>query len=169
MNELEFNLNALYKKLYMQAESFMFGLNDRFYKSEIKLLMGSLMHYENEEYDEIFYPIPVVQVGRLCDVEFWLDKIIITARITLRDLKMFDLSKLQNYEYEFYGCREYPYLFYKKADTNFKEKLDELYKLYEKEIGIQIYFSQEESKDIIIKCVDFLRKQEVFYYKKGRD
>lgn len=29
MNELELNLNALYKKLYEQAENFAFDLNDR--------------------------------------------------------------------------------------------------------------------------------------------
>lgn len=146
----------------MQAENFAFDLNDRIYNSEIKLLIGSLMQYEEEDYDEIFYPIPVVQIGRLCDVEFWLDKIIITARIYLRDLKMYDLSKLQNYEYEFYGCREYPYLFYKKGDTNFKDKLDKLYKLYEKEIGIQIYLSQEESNDTIKKMCKFSKKTRSF-------
>lgn len=128
------------------------------------------MHYEEEQYDDIFYPIPVVQVGKLCDVEFWLDKIIITARINLKDLAMFDISKLQPYKYEFYGCKKYPFLFYKKNDNiDFNRKLNELHESNEKEIGIQIYISQEDSKDSIIKCVNFLRRQNVFYYKTGRE
>lgn len=166
MTELELSLTTLYKKLYNQAERFALGLNYRVYNFEIKLLIASLMHYEDEEYNEPFYPIPVVQIGKLCDVEFWLDKIIITARINLRDLTMFDISKLQPYEYEFYGCKEYPFLFYKKNDDiDLNEKLNKLHKLNEKEIGIQIYLNQEEGKETIIKCVNFLRKQNVFYYK----
>ena len=167
MKELELKLTNVYQNLVTKAESFSVTLNHRVYKCELDLSMSSLMHYIDEEAIDIFYPIVLVRIIGLCHFEFWLDKIIVTARTNINNLLNFDISKLNIFNYDLYGCKEYPYMFYNKnISINLKEKLEELKKLEEKEIGIQIYLPIESNNDDLGNVLNFIRKQEIFYYNK---
>ena len=170
MVSIESQLTQIYNQLNNKAQRLSCSLNWRIYKFELELHMSSLMYYENEDESDISYPIPVVQIDKLCDVEYWLDKIIITSRINIKDALVFDFNKLNIYDWELYGCRQYPYLFYNKNDNHIilDDKLNELIKLDENEIGIQIYLNKDEDSENVIKCIDKLRKFNLFYYIKGR-
>ena len=167
MNDLEKDLTNIYSSLCLKAQILMNNLNSRIYKSNIGLYCSSLMQYEDEEESDISYPIPIIEINKLCNIEYWLDKVIITCRININDISNIDLDKVNMYNWELYGCREYPYLFHNKNDCKdkFNNKLNELKQLDEKEIGIQIYFNIDEDNEIIINCINKIRNLNMFYIK----
>lgn len=171
MKELVNRLSPIYKELFFKLQSFALSLNHNIYEYDYELMFSSLMYYEDEQLDEdaVFYPVVVLKIKYLCDVEFWFDKIIFTARMDIHDMLEYDINKLSNLNYDIYGCKEYPYMFYNKnLDINFKDKLNELIKLDEKEVGIQVYLPIESNNEELGQILNFIRKQKIFYYNKPK-
>lgn len=167
MEKIENKLTVIYKELFNKIEELEYSLNHKIYDFEIDLMFSSLMQYEDEAVNDVFYPVLVLKIKNLCDVELWFDKMIITARMNINDLINYDIKKLNIFNYDLYGCREYPYMFYNKnMNINLYDKLKELKEMDEKEIGIQIYLNKDIEKEEFNKCINFLKKQEIFYYNK---
>lgn len=122
-------------------------------------------HYSkdsNGEYTMDYFPIPVISLDKLCDIEIGLENISLTTKLT-RDLALkFDYNKLDAYYFEVYGVKEYLEDFYVKGNT-FQELIANISNSTEKEIGISFQFAWDVTSEQIERLVRLLKK-EGFYY-----
>lgn len=166
MTELE--LTKIYKEPVEIARSIYFlFLQKRNYYTDFCFKLSQLEKYEDDESEDISYPIPVIEISKLLDIEVWLDKIIISSRMKLKDKDKIDFNYFKNFNALFFGCREYCYFFYDiKEDINiFNEKIKMLEELEEEEIGIQIYLDLNIERDNLIKIVNKINNMKIWHYR----
>lgn len=62
---------------------------------------------ENGAYRADSYPIPVISVMGLCDIEIDFDGVTVTTKLTKERLLALDISSVCAYAYEIYGVEDY--------------------------------------------------------------
>ena len=123
-------------------------------------------HYVDKDcsgnYVKDYYPIPVIEVKGLCDIEIGNSFVGISSKLAINDALNFDYGKLSDYQYEVYGVIDYLGDYYKSG-----EDVGKLYrnlkKSNETEIGFAFSFESSATAEIILKAVNFL-KNNGFYY-----
>jgi len=109
-----------------------------------------------------FFPIPVVTVKGLCDIEIDLDKVSVSTKLRREVALNYSYEKLLGYEFEAYGVDEYLDDFYVKGNS-YSELVENIASSKEKEIGFSFLFFEDVGAEEIYKCVKFLRKEGFFY------
>ena len=109
-------LNGLYTTLTAKAQSLMKSFMP-LVSSELLMSMSYLIkHYIRNMYkrreatpdnasetSEDNYPIPVIRLSDLCEVEIYTDVISVFTRLKRSDVQDFDFSRLSSYTFEAYG------------------------------------------------------------------
>ena len=109
-----------------------------------------------------FFPIPVVTVKGLCDIEIDLDKVSVSTKLRREVALKYSYEKMSGYEFEVYGVDEYLNDFYVKGNS-YSELVENIASSKEIEIGFSFLFSEDVGAEEIYKCVKFLRKEGFFY------
>lgn len=109
-----------------------------------------------------FFPIPVVTVKGLCDIEIDLDKVSVSTKLRREVALNYSYEKLSAYEFEAYGVDEHLDDCYVKGNS-YSEFVDNIARSKEKEIGFLFLFSENVGAEEIYKYVKFLRKDGFFY------
>lgn len=109
-----------------------------------------------------FFPIPVVTIKGLCDIEIDLDKVSVSTKLRREVALNYSYENLSAYEFEAYGVDGYLDDFYVKGNT-YSELVDNIARSKEKEIGFSFLFFGDVDAEVIYKCVKFLRKEGFFY------
>lgn len=122
-------------------------------------------HYHKDsegKYVMDYFPIPVITVDGLCDIEIDLDKVSISTKLKREAALGYEYEKLSEYAFEVYGVEEYLDDFYVEGNT-YPELVKNIENSEEKEIGFSFMFSGDVGAEEIYKVVKFLRKEEFFY------
>lgn len=123
---------------------------------------GHYFKNSDGKYTMDYFPIPVISLKKLCDIEIGLENISLSTKMT-RDLALkFDYNKLCDYHFEVYGVEEYLEDFYTEGHS-IRELIANISNSSEKEIGVSFQFTWEVTPVQIEKLVKLLRK-EGFYY-----
>ena len=115
-NSFKASLNEFYKVLTEKAQSLMKALMP-LVDSDLLMSMSYLIkHYIRNmykrkeatpdnaaQYTEDNYPIPVIRLSDLCEVEIYTDVISVFTRLKSADVKKLDFSRLEGYTFEVYG------------------------------------------------------------------
>ena len=109
-----------------------------------------------------FFPIPVVTVNGLCDIEIDLDKVSVSTKLKREVALIYSYEKLSSYEFEAYGVDEYLDDYYVKGNS-YSELVENVASSKEKEIGFSFLFADDVDAEKIYKLVKFLRKEGFFY------
>lgn len=122
-------------------------------------------HYHKDEtgnWCRESYPIPVIGVKGLCDIEVPFDKISISTKLKRDAALGYPFEKLAGYEFEAYGVENYLTDFYHPGQTaqNLRENIRAC---NEKEIGFSFVFPLDRDGKQIFEFVKLLQ-QEGFYY-----
>lgn len=64
-----------------------------------------------------YYPIPVISVKGLCDVEISFDGISVTAKKKRKDVLNSSFAKLKGYSFEVFGVEDYLHTVYRDGMT----------------------------------------------------
>ena len=156
-------LNEFYKNIDDKANQ----IRDIMIKNGFRVEKGYFNgHYYNKDdtgnYVMDYYPIAVIEVKGLCDIEIVGPHINISTKTSLKNAIHFDYDKLSNYYYEVYGVIDYLADYYKSG-----EDIVKLYKNLEacdeKEIGFAFSFANNTTADRILKFAVVL-KNNGFYY-----
>ena len=150
-------LNEIYKKLDEKAR-------------EISELLHCTFGYYNGHYhrntsghyDMDYFPIPVVTVKDICDIEVDLTQISITAKLTRDKALSYDFDQLGAYSFEAFGVENYLDDFYVAEDT-IDTMIDKIMKSKEENIFFSFCFPYEENSDTIYNFVNFIQKEGFFY------
>lgn len=122
-------------------------------------------HYHKDaegKYVMDFFPIPVVTVKGLCDIEIDLDKISVSTKLR-RDVALnYSYEKLTGYEFESYGVDEYLDDFYVRG-YSYSELVENISGSKEKEIGFSFLFASDVDAGAVYELVKFLRREGFFY------
>lgn len=123
---------------------------------------GHYFKNPNGEYTMDYFPIPVISLEKLCDIEIGLENISLSTKLS-RDLALkFDYDKLCDYHFEVYGVEKYLEDFYTEGNS-IQELITNISNSSEKEIGVSFQLSWDVSPTQIEKLVRLL-KREKFYY-----
>lgn len=122
-------------------------------------------HYHKDEtgnWCRESYPIPVIGVKGLCDIEIPFDKISISTKLKRDAALGYPFEKLAGYEFEAYGVENYLTDFYHPGQTA-QDLRENIRACNEKEIGFSFMFPLDRDGKQIFEFVKLLQ-QEGFYY-----
>lgn len=157
-------LNAIYRELENQMHKIVAPFTSLHKGFDFSCGYYSGHYSKNAEgrYVMDFFPIPVVTVKGLCDIEIDLDKVSVSTKLKREVALNYSYEKLSEYEFEAYGVDGYLDDFYVKGNS-YAELAENIAGSKEKEIGFSFLFSGDVDADVIYKCVKFLRKEGFFY------
>ena len=150
-------LNEIYKELDGKAQEFgkLFQCTYGYYNG----------HYHKNiagNYEPDYFPIPVISIKDLCDIEIDLNQISVTTKLTRDKALCYDYEKIKSYNFEIYGVENYLDDFYVAGDT-ISGMIEKIKASNEENVFFSFYFPFEVSANIVCKFVNFIGK-EVFFY-----
>lgn len=163
MSEKRDALNRIYEPLIFRLQDLVAGLK---MCGEFKISSGFFNNhsYKNEagEYAADCFPIPVVSVEELCDIEIDIEGICITSKLTKENALTFDYSKVQCPRLEIYGVEDYLTDYYVSGD-NLLDALQKIKECSEQELFYSFYYSGSVETKEICENVKCLGKDKFFY------
>ena len=160
--ELLNKLNTVYYQLEIKQAEITHALFHRIFELESGWYNGHYHKNDNDNWIRESYPIPVIGVKGLCDIEIQFDKISISTKLKRNSAMIYSFEKFDGYEFEAYGVEDYLADFYHMGQT-LQEMKDSISTCDEKEIGFSFIFPFEVEGKQIFEFVKLLRR-EGFYY-----
>jgi hypothetical protein len=151
-------LNAEYGKLDSLVNSICEKLNISYH---VEFYNG---HFSKDKYGnwtEMKYPIPVINIQDLCDIEVDLDVIGVSTRISKEQALKYDWNKLLDYDFEVHGIIDF-LSDYHLPPYNISDLQKNIRSSEELEIGVSFNFLNDGKAEKIIELIEFL-KMEPFY------
>ena len=150
-------LNEIYQKLDEKAQDISKLLNCHF-----AYYNGHYYKNSSGKYEMDYFPIPVVSLKDICDIEISLNQISVTTKLTKNNAVSYDFEKIKLYSFECYGVDNYLNDFYLAGDS-VCNMLDRIKRSNEQNIFFSFYFPFEVTVDDVCKFVEFIKKEGFFY------
>ena len=160
--ELLNEINAAYYRLETKQAEIAHALSHRIFEQESGWYNGHYHKSDAGDWVRESYPIPVVSVKGLCDIELQFEIITLSTKLKRDAALNYSFKKFSGYEFEAYGVEDYLADFYHKGQT-VKEMRENIINSKESEIGFSFVFPFEVEEKQIFEFVKLLRK-EGFYY-----
>lgn len=154
-------INAAYSQLEMKQNEIANGLNGA-YEIEYGWYNGHYHKDDMGDWRREAYPIPVVGVKGLCDIEISFDKISVSSKLKRTKALEYSYVKILSYDFEVFGVEDYLCDFY-KSGMSAKELKANISNSKEEEIGFAFSFPFDVEAGEIVELVRLL-SQEGFYY-----
>lgn len=121
-------------------------------------------YHRNAEgtYEMDYFPIPVITVEGLCDIELDLDRITVSTKLKRDAALGYNYEKLNDYKFEAFGVEEYLDDFYLEG-YSYNDLVKNIEACAEQEIGFAFEVPFAVNGAEILEFVQFL-KREGFYY-----
>ena len=161
-NQILNEINTAYSHLEMKQAELVNALLHRSFELDSSWYNG---HYHQDETGNWFrdsYPIPVISVKGLCDIEISFDKISISTKLKRKEALAYSFEKFTGYEFEAYGVEDYLTDFYHPGQT-MQDLKENIRACDEKEVGFSFVFPFDVDGKQIFEFVKLLRR-EGFYY-----
>ena len=161
-NQILNEINTAYSHLEMKQTELVSALFHRIFELDWGWYNG---HYHQDETGNWFrdsYPIPVISVKGLCDIEISFDKISISTKLKRKEALAYPFEKFAGYEFEAYGVEDYLTDFYQPGQT-VQDLKENIRVCDEKEIGFSFVFPFDVEGKHIFEFVELLRREGVYY------
>lgn len=156
-------LNHLYQPLEKRAHEFtamLAGLHGGF-----KISSGFFnRHYHKNAagvYQADAYPIPVISVMGLCDIEIDIDSITLSTKFSKEQIAAFDWNSLGDIRFEVYGVEEYLCDYGNEKDTDGIK--NRALSSAEKEFFVSFFLSTAVTGEDLKRAVEMLQKKHFYY------
>ena len=160
--ELLKEINIAYNRLEMKHAEITHAFCHRIFELESGWYNGHYHKGEDGNWFRESYPIPVIGIKGICDIEIQFEKISISTKLK-RDMALaYSFEKFSGYEFEAYGVEDYLADFYHAGQT-VQEMKDNIHACDEKEIGFSFVVPFDVEGKQIIEFVKLLRREEFFY------
>lgn len=155
-------INAAYSQLETRMIAVYGSLYHRMFELECGWYNGHYSLGEDGEWNRDSYPIPVVSVKGLCDVEVSFTGITLTTKMRRTQAIEYSFVKFANYDFEAYGVADYLNNYRSKGESieEFKKNLKGT---KEREIFITFTIPEDMIGDKLYNFAKLL-KREGFYY-----
>ncbi len=155
-------LNEAYSELEAKHDDIIHALTCQAFSLESGWYNGHYQKNSDGEWVRDAYPIPVITVKGLCDIEIQLDCISVSTKRKREMALAYSFDPLMDYEFEVYGVEDYLSDYYHHGQS-VREMKENIQKSSEAEIGISFSFPFEVTGQKISELVKLLG-QEGFYY-----
>lgn len=158
-------LNSAYIQLETKYTGLLRELNQNNWKTESGWYNGHYHKDDQDAYEREAYPIPVISVKDLCDIEISFHKISVTAKLKRETACEYSYEKFRQFSFEVYGVEDYLSDYYHEG-LSLQDLKENIRNSTEKEIGFQFFFPfdiydiQKEWLQEFLKLLE----QEGFYY-----
>ena len=156
------SLNEAYSGLEAKHNEIIRAMTNRIFELESGWYNGHYQKNADGKWVRDAYPIPVIAVKGLCDIEIQFDRISVSTKLK-RDMALaYPFDKFMDYEFEAYGVEDYLSDYYHPGQP-VQELKDNIKASDEAEIGFSFTFPFEVGGKQIFEFVKMLRR-EGFYY-----
>ena len=156
------DLNKLYYRLELKQTELFQGLFHRCFELKRGFYNGNYHRDKSGNYVMEYYPIPIIEVQGLCDVEINVENITVSTKLTKQNAVEYNYGQLEGNSFEAYGVEDYLQDFYEPGMTT-EELQAAIKKSEEKEIGFSFKFGFDITGNEMYEFVKMLRR-EGFYY-----
>lgn len=160
--ELLGEINAAYHQLEMKRAEVVYALSHTVFELESGWYSGHYHKGANGDWIREAYPIPVVSVKGLCDIEISFDKLNVSAKLKRAKAIEYSYEKFSKYAFEAYGVEDY-LLDFRAAGQSIEEMKQNIAQSDEREIGFAFSFPFEYEREALYAFAKLLRR-EGFYY-----
>ena len=150
-------LNEIYRRLDLKAREISQLLNCSFAYYNGHYSKNAMGNYEMD-----YFPIPVVSLKGVCDIEIDLDKISVTTKLSRDAALSYNFEKVKSFNFEVYGVENYLDDFYIAGDT-ISEIKERIRKSQEQNVFFSFSFPFEVASDVVREFVNFLGGEGFFY------
>lgn len=154
-------LNKIYYAVEIKANEITAGLRKRTFETKSGWYNGHYSKNEKGEYIKDHFPIPVIEIKGLCDIEIGFKEITISAKLKRETALTYSFEKIET-PFEAYGVEDFLADYYNEG-MSLNQLRENIRSSKEKEIGVSFLFEPEAEKVKIFDLVEFLR-DEGFYY-----
>ena len=160
--ELLKEINIAYNRLEMKHAEITHAFCHRIFELESGWYNGHYHKGEDGNWFRESYPIPVIGIKGICDIEIQFDKLTISTKLK-RDMAVaYSFEKFSGYEFEAYGVEDYLADFYHAGQT-LQEMKENIHACDEKEIGFSFVFPFDVEGKQIFEFVKLLHREGSFY------
>ena len=160
--ELLNEINIVYQQLEVKKAQIAHALAHRVFEIESGWYNGHYQKNDAGEWCRDSYPIPVISVKGLCDIEIQFEKISVSAKLKRGVALTYSFDKMLKYEFEAYGVEDYLADYY-HTGLSIQDMRDNINHCEETEIGFSFTFPFEAEGKELVEFVKLLRR-EGFYY-----
>jgi len=160
--ELIDKINGAYHRLVIKRMQIIDALSGRNFETESGWYNGHYHENADGEWQMDSYPLPVITVKGVCDVEIDFNTVSVSTKLKREMALEYSYDKILRYNFETYGVEDYLYTFYKPGNT-IEEMKSNISGSKEKEIGFAFSFDSGVDGKTISELVKLLRR-EGFYY-----
>lgn len=155
-------MNTVYYQLEQKCGELMPALKHSIFEMECGWFNGHYQKAADGKWVRDAYPIPVITVKGLCDIEIQFDRISVSTKLKRADALSYSYEKVKDYEFEAYGVDDYLTDYYHPGQTiaDMKAAIE---KSNENEICFSFMLDWETNQEQIYEIVKLLRR-EGFYY-----
>lgn len=160
--ELLNEMNAAYCRLETKKAEIVHALWHKIFELESGWYNGHYHRNEDGEWSREFYPIPVISVNGLCDIEIQFDKVSVSTKLKRGKALGYSFEKFVQYEFEAYGVEDYLADFYHEGQT-VNEMKENIQTSDETDIGFSFVFPFDIDEKQIFEFAKLLRREGFFY------
>ena len=156
-------LNKLYLPLDKKANEFIAAMSKLHGGFKLKSGFFNGHYHKNEigNYQEDVYPIPVISVIGICDVEIDFDDLTVTTKLNRDQAMAFDWSPFKALRFEVYGVDDY--LCDYGNDNNIETLTDRLADSSEKEFFVTFSLPVDTNGEDMLRFVRKLQRSGFYY------
>lgn len=156
------DLDEAYHMLETKCRETLSALRQHSFASASGFYNGHYHRDKNGTWQRETYPIPVISVQGLCDVEISFTGISVSTKLRRQQALLYSFEKLTAYRFEAYGVEDYLTDYYRDGQS--VEILKEnLARSGEEEIGFTFLFPPKAEEKTVVSLIRFLL-DERFYY-----
>ena len=156
-------LNQIYSRLRARCMQLMDGLDHRAFESEWGWYGGHYYKNEEGEYERAEYPIPVISVKGLCDVEISLDQVSVSTKRRRLDTLAYSFEKFQGVPFECFSIEDYLGQDYYNPGLSMEEFRNRMEKSQEAALGFSFLFGFDVDAGFLSEFAKLLCREGFFY------
>ena len=170
------DLNEFYQSLTAKAQSLMKALMPLVDPQLLMSMSYLIKHYIRNMYkrreatpekaaetSEDNYPIPVIRLSDLCEVEIYTDVISVFTRMKCSEVEKFDFLQLAGYTFEVYGYDSGRLIDFSDGETTLQETKDNILKSNTEVADFYFDFPFDCGEDEILTLVTLLHDARFFF------
>lgn len=155
-------MNQAYQQLEIKLDEILEALKQAEYKVDSGWHNGHYNKDSNGEWQRDSYPIPVVGVKGVCDIEISFEGISVSTKFKRDAALAYSHENILEYTFEVYGVNDYLGDYYHNGMT-IQELKDNIESSNEEEIAYQFIFSLAVQREQFGKFLHFLVKNGFYY------
>lgn len=159
-------LNEAYSQIEAKHNEIVRALTHRGFELESGWYNGHYQKTADGEWERDAYPIPVISVKELCDVEIQFDQITVSTKLKRDAALMYSFNEVMEYKFEAYGVVDYLSDYSGQTVQDLKDNISTS---NENEIGFSFAFPFEANGEQIVEFAKLLRRKGFYAssYEKG--